>query len=515
MKNKYMIRNFEHDSFSIKVNEDFDGKLVIDFEGEALIKEKDDINELGGYLVRLHNEIISANIKTINLSLEFIDIMNSEYFKVLSMWFDMVKELEEQDRYKINLIYNDIGGESGNYIDIIKNMYPKIINLSRPSINVIHHFDFKKEHRINGDDWFSFYPSEGIMFTDKIKEYILKRYSDKLPHKFIDRVKDVFKNLPKTTEIFMEKHRIRISPIQEFFNNVMGSYIRLYPDTDISEFVNLPSFIADDEQLKRIIRNEYHLSKRRALTSLLNNTEVGFKGKLIMDSLNIDLNVNFTEPIITSLTGGMLCISRREPAFNFGNIILFVNAGDWCSIKDSRITNGVISFSPNVVVNCDGLEVKEKLTIITYQKCKSLYINLDKELEKTGKVNFAYLDDEDTKSFLRTNGWPIYPEPNEDEILEAYRIQKEQAENPSIIKYEAKQPQPKKDNPQLDWSYVSIPGETYGKLVKLYKDQNSGIVPDYTKVMKLYDAMLKKYGNIENDDYTGFNDYLDGLMRVG
>jgi hypothetical protein len=509
-----MIRNFDHDSFSIKVNEDFSGDLMIDFEGEAIIKEKDDIDRLGGYLVGLHNEIISANIKSISLSLEFVDVMNSEYFKVLSTWFDMVKELEEQERYKINLIYNDVGGETGYYIDIINNMYPKIIDLSRPSINVIHHFDFKKEHTINGNDWFSFYPSEGIMFTDKIKEYILKRFSGKSPQKFIDTVKSVFKNLPKSTRIFMEKHRIRISPIQEFFNNVMGSYIRLYPDTDIGDFVNLPSIITDDEQLKRIIRNEYHLSKRRALTSLLNNTNEGFKGKLILDSLNIDLNVNFTEPIMTNLSDGMLCISRREPAFNFGNIILFVNAGNWCSIKDCRITNGVISFSPNVVVNCDGLEVKEKLTIITYQKCKSLYINLDRELEKSGKVKFAYLDDEETKSFLRTNGWPIHPEPKEDEILEAYRLQKEQAENPSLIKFEPKQPQPKKDNNQQDWSYVSIPGETYGKLVKLYKDQNSGIVPDYTKVMKLYEAMLNKYGSIKDDDYSGFDGYLDGLMKV-
>jgi hypothetical protein len=514
MKNKHMIKDYKVESMIIKVNEDFDGKLVIYFEGQANIKDEHDINEMGGFLVRLHNEIISAGIKEVILNFEYLKMLNSECLKTLKQWFNLINNSDDHNKYKINLIYNQVEGETGNYIDIIKNMYPTIIELSRPSIMVIHHFDLKKDSVIKGENWFTYYPSEAIMFTDKIKMYIIEKFEDKLPPKLMKTISEVFKNLPKDTEIIMEKHRVRNSPVQEFFNTLLGSYIKLYPDTHIEDFVSLPSMLTENEYLKKLIKSEYHSSKRRALTSLLNNKSINFNGKLILDSLNIDFNVNFTEPIITTLKKGLLCISRREPAFNFGNIILFVYAGDWCSIKDCRITNGIMSFSPNVVVNCEGIVVKEKLTIITYKKCKSLYINLDKELEKSGKINFQYLDDDNTKNFLKTNGWPIYPEPPEDEILNAYRKQKENAEQYEIIKFENENKPIKKTSDDKDWEYVSIPGDTYGRLVKIYKEENKGEAPDYTKVMKLYETFLKKFGTIKDDNYSYFNQFLDNIITT-
>ncbi len=514
MKNKHMIKDYEDESLEIKIREDFDGKPIIYFEGQANIKEESDINKIGSFMVRLHNEIVSARIKEVILSFEYLETLNLECLNTLKKWFNLINDSNIKDKYKIQVIYNKIEGESGNYIDIIKNMYPNIIELSRPSIMVIHHFDLKKDSVIKGENCFNYYPSVAIMFTDKIKMYIIDNFADKIPQKLMNTICEIFKNLPKETEIIMEKHRVRISPVQEFFNNLLGSYIKHYPDTHIEDFVSLPSIMTEDEYLKKLIKSEYHSSKRRALTVLLNNKNVDFNGKLILDSLNVDFNVNFTEPIITTLKGGLLCISRTEPVFKFGNIILFVNSGDWCSIKNCRVTNGVMSFSPNVIVNCEGLMVKDKLTFITYKKCKSLYINIDKELEKSGKINFQYLDDEKTRNFLKTNGWPIYPEPTEDEIFNVYRKQKDKAEQYEIVKFENEKKPRKKNSTNKDWEYVSIPSETYGKLVKIYIAENKDEAPDYSKVMRLYETFLKKYGSIKDDNYSDFNKFLDSIITT-
>lgn len=376
-------------------------------------------------------------------------------------------------------------------------------------------FDFPFRNVIpDGDDWFSYYTSQASFSTISITNYIkavLEKYQRS--DNFLSLSYKVLQELPQSSVVSFDKEMFRISPIEHFFSTVIEAYkTNLKTSVKIRNLSEqIPKAINESKELKQMIVGEYNKTQRKALTNLLNNTREPFDGKLILDSITYNMYVRYTETIIAKIDDGVLFISRQNPIFELGNLIFFLKTNNWCSIKNCRINEGIICISPNAVLNCDGLEIVNKIKFITYKSTKKFLINLDPELEKKGKVEFIYLDNENTKKFLKTQGWPVFPEPTKEEANKIMTKQRNIAENYDINKYIVGKKKVKMSKQTKKTRDKGIDAELYGKLVELYTKRYRKD-PNYDDVSKFYNRVLTEFEK-DSKNCININMYLDKFLK--
>ncbi len=378
-------------------------------------------------------------------------------------------------------------------------------------------FDFPFRNVIPDKDnnWFTYYSSQASFSTIFITDYIKSLLEKNINYnEFLSFSYKILQELPQSTIINFDKEEFRLSPVTHFFSTIIDAYKTINKTSIKMRRLgnDIPEGLINDTQLINMIKNEYNKTQRKALTILLNNTRSPFEGKLILDSLNYNMYVRYTETIFGKIDDGFLFISRKDPVFELGNLIFFLKTNNWCSIKNCRINEGIICISPTAVLNCEGLEVVNKIKFITYKSTKKLLINLDPELEKNGKVEFIYLDNESTKKFLKNQGWPVFPEPTPEESREVISKQRNIADNYDLGKYIVKKKKPhitnniKKKKPQDK----GIDADIYGKLVEIYTKRFHK-EPDYDQVRKFYNRIQSEYEK-DNKGCVNFSKYLDNFL---
>ncbi len=123
---KLNVENLKLDKVSITVSDSQDAaevKLV----GE--IDVEDPSQEIKPFLNKLHEAIIGASFKSVNVDFLQLSFMNSSGIKELVNWIMKVNVLPPDQKYKINLIYSKSITWQVSSLPVLQKLHPDVVEV--------------------------------------------------------------------------------------------------------------------------------------------------------------------------------------------------------------------------------------------------------------------------------------------------------------------------------------------------------------------------------------------------
>ena len=122
--NKLNIEPLELDNVSIFLKDENDGVCIV-LSGE--IDMRDPTIDVLPYLLKIHDEVINQGITNVKADFINLTFMNSSGLQTMINWIMKLNDVPEENRYKINVIYNSEITWQASSLPVLQRLLPDFI----------------------------------------------------------------------------------------------------------------------------------------------------------------------------------------------------------------------------------------------------------------------------------------------------------------------------------------------------------------------------------------------------
>lgn len=127
MGNSFHLKNYNEEDLTIKIFDDSEHNITVKFTGELTNRlDEDDISE---YFKLIHEKVIENNLELIKLDCTEMGYLDSRGIGTFITWLYNINNMNEDEQYKIILIYNKDLSIHKTSFDLIKNLFPLLLEL--------------------------------------------------------------------------------------------------------------------------------------------------------------------------------------------------------------------------------------------------------------------------------------------------------------------------------------------------------------------------------------------------